>query len=128
MPKLQKFREEILDQRGLPELENIFKRSLTAVVKRTGRIRANCGFCDFNNNAFQGLLADISVRGFFDLHKEGIRVVHAVHDEIVAEVPAKEAESYQKRIESILIKAAKTLCPDVEMRVDSGIRGKWEKV
>ena len=51
--------------------------------------------------------------------KEGIRVVHAVHDEIVAEVPAKEAESYQKRIESILIKAAKTLCPDVEMRVDS---------
>ena len=128
MPKLQKFREEILDQRGSPELENIFKRSLTAVVKRTGRIRANCGFCDFNNNAFQGLLADISIHGFFDLHKEGIRVVHAVHDEIVAEVPAEEAESYQKRIEKILIKAAKTLCPDVEMRVDSGIRNKWEKI
>jgi DNA polymerase I-like protein with 3'-5' exonuclease and polymerase domains len=128
MPKLQKFREEILDQRGSPELENIFKRSLTAVVKRTGRIRNNCGFCDFNNNAFQGLLADISIHGFFDLHKEGIRVVHAVHDEIVAEVPAEEAESYQKRIEKILIKAAKTLCPDVEMRVDSGIRNKWEKI
>ena len=32
------------------------------------------------------------ILGFFDLHKEGIRVVHAVHDEIVAEVPAKEAE------------------------------------
>ena len=103
-------------------------RSLTAAVKKTGRIRANCGFCDFNNNAFQGLLADISIHGFFDLHKEGIRVVHAVHDEIVAEVPAKEAESYQKRIEKILIKAAKTLCPDVEMRVDSGIRNKWEKI
>ena len=128
MPKLQKFKEEILDQRGSPELENVFKRSLTAVVNRTGRVRANCGFCDFNNNAFQGLLADISVRGFFDLHKEGIRVVHAVHDEIVAEVPAKEAKSYQKRIEEILVKAAQTLCPDVEMRVDSGIRNKWEKI
>ena len=57
------------------------------------------------------------IRGFFDLHKEGIRVVHAVHDEIVAEVPAKEAESYQKIIENILIKAAKTLCPDDQMRV-----------
>ena len=68
------------------------------------------------------------MRSFFDLHKEGIRVVPAVHDEIVAEVPAKEAESYQKRIEKILIKAAKTLCPDVEMRVDSGIRNKWEKI
>ena len=56
------------------------------------------------------------------------KVVHAVHDEIVAEVSAKEAESYQKRIEKILIKAAKTLCPDVEMRVDFGIRGKWEKI
>ena len=98
------------------------------MVKRTGRIRNNCGFCDFNNNAFQGLLADISVRGFFDLHKEGIRVVHAVNDEIVAEVPAKEAESYQKRIEKILIKADKTLCPDLEMRVNSGIRDKMEKL
>ena len=54
--------------------------------------------------------------------------MRAVHDEIVAEVPAKEVESYQKRIESILIKAAKTLCSDVEMRVDSGIRDKWEKI
>ena len=54
--------------------------------------------------------------------------MHAVHDEIVAEVPAKEAESYQKRIEKILIKAAKNLCPDVEMRVDSGIRNRWEKI
>ena len=55
-------------------------------------------------------------------------MVHAVHDEIVAEVPAKEAKSYQKRIEEILVKAAQTLCPDVEMRVDSGIRNKWEKI
>jgi DNA polymerase I-like protein with 3'-5' exonuclease and polymerase domains len=69
-------------------------------------------------------VADISVRGFFDLHKEGIRVVHAVHDDIVAEVPAKEAESYKNRIENILIKAAKALCPDAQIRVDSGIRDK----
>ena len=55
-------------------------------------------------------------------------MVHAVHDEIVAEVPAKEAKYYQKRIEKILIKAAKTLCPDVEMRVDSGIRDKWGRI
>ena len=48
--------------------------------------------CRSHDNAFQGLLADISVRGFFDLHKEGIRVVHAVHDEIVAELQANEAE------------------------------------
>ena len=33
MPKLQKFREEIIDQRGSPELENIFKRSLVEVRK-----------------------------------------------------------------------------------------------
>ena len=56
------------------------------------------------------------------------RVVHAVHDEIVAELHAKKAESYQKRIESILIKAAKNLCPDAQMRVDSGIREKWAKI
>ena len=55
-------------------------------------------------------------------------MVHAVHDEIVAEVPAKEAESYQKRIEKILIKAAKTPCPNAKMQVDSGIRDKWEKI
>ena len=46
---------------------------------------------------------------FFDLHKEELRVVHTVHDEIVAEVPAKEAERYQKRIEKPPKPSAQTL-------------------
>ena len=36
--------------------------------------------------------------------------------------------SEEVKINRQIIKAAKTLCPDVEMRVDSGIRDKWEKI
>ena len=125
--KLLKYRGDILNKKPSEALEDCLKNSLTAVTFRTGRLRANCGFCDYNNNAFQSLLSDIANIGMFNLHKEKYSVVLPVHDEIVVEVPEDRAEEAKLEIERILLSAARELCPDIQMRLESGISDCWGK-
>ena len=125
--KLLRYRGDILNKKPSEALEDCLKNSLTAVTFRTGRLRANCGFCDYNNNAFQSLLSDIANIGMFNLHKEKYSVVLPVLDEIVVEVPEDRAEEAKLEIERILLSAARELCPDIQMRLESGISDCWGK-
>ena len=73
------------------------------------------------------MLSDIANIGMFNLHKEKYSVVLPVHDEIVVEVPEDRAEEAKLEIERILLSAARELCPDIQMRLESGISDCWGK-
>lgn len=129
-PSLQSFEKDIFNQNGSDELLKAVRSTLTAIVPRSGRVRAGCSYTDFCNNAFQALTSDVAKMAWYELHKAGFPVVHFVHDEVVCEVPEGSEEQLQEQIkiiEDILISASKQFCPDVVMTVESQISKCWGK-
>jgi DNA polymerase-1 len=131
--------------RGLDEwLRNAARRVVAERVSRTasGRMykfrfdegdRAAIGAAQRNGKNFpiQGTSADILKRALHLLHKEiagtSARLVNIVHDEIILECDAAEAESVCKILEKSMCDAGSEYVKKVPVKVDAHVADEWTK-
>ena len=131
--------------RGLDEwLRNAARRVVNDRVSRTasGRMykfrfdendRAQIGAAQRNGKNFpiQGTAADIFKRALHLLHKEiagtSARLVNIVHDEIVLECDASEAEEICKTLEKTMCAAGEEYIKKVPVKVDAHVADEWTK-
>jgi hypothetical protein len=78
---------------------------LRSAATLTGRVRAGVGYTQARNTPFQSLAADGAKRALWNLLYAGFDVVAFVHDEIVVELPAEDAEGKAKEAEAIMVRA-----------------------
>ena len=97
-------------------------------VLPSGRIRAKATYCQYLNYPIQGGQADVTNTVWYRLHRAGFRVVDAVHDEFIVEIPLGSEETSKKFIEDMMISTAGEFYPDVRMRVEGGFSSRWEKM
>jgi DNA polymerase I-like protein with 3'-5' exonuclease and polymerase domains len=112
---------------AFPEMEDYMKNEIGHVFTLTGRKRGNTSFCAEKNTPFQGLAADGAKLALYNLDKAGFKVVGFVHDEIICEVPKKDAENLLPKQEEIMIESMKTVVPDVKVGVESAISEYYTK-
>lgn len=83
------------------------------------------------NMPIQGTSADILKRALRLLHDEIVttsgRLVNIVHDEIVVECDAAEAEATAAKLESEMLRAGKDFVSKVPIKVDVRIADEWSK-
>lgn len=80
------------------------------------------------NTLIQGSGADILKLAIADLNKhlnEDVRLVAAVHDELVLEVKEKLAETYKEILETTMIKSAETVLKSVPSSADASVGSSW---
>jgi DNA polymerase I-like protein with 3'-5' exonuclease and polymerase domains len=115
--------------RGLPPEPNKFKDVEAWKAwnrQKGGMTRAMC------NHPIQGTGADITKTALVlvdeALAKEGIQggIVNVVHDEIVLEVVAADAERAQQILQASMIEAGQRFLSRVKVEVDSKISDTWE--
>ena len=79
----------------------------------------------------QGTSADILKRALHLLHREisgtSARLVNIVHDEIIVEADASEAESAAKMLEKAMCAAGEEYISRVPVKVDVKIADEWAK-
>ena len=131
-PKIKRFEEDIYRKEGSIELLRAVRGLALGVVRRSGRLRANTSFCDYNNNFFQGSLSDLMLSGLFDLFRESeatglFRIRGFIHDETICETKEEDKEKAKEIIEKTLLNQAKRFCPDVLMKADSTFSPCWTK-
>jgi len=103
---------------AFPEMRKYMKDEVGYVYTRTGRRRGNTTYCAEKNTPFQGLAADGLKIALYELDKAGFKIVLECHDEIVCELSEENADSNLKIMEDIMIKAMKTVVPDVKIGVE----------
>jgi DNA polymerase I-like protein with 3'-5' exonuclease and polymerase domains len=64
-------------------------------------------------------------RVFYEL--PGVEIVNTVHDELVCEAPAQDAEEYAQEVQRLMTEAGQEFVPDVPIVVDGGVRDCWSK-
>ena len=83
------------------------------------------------NSPIQGSSADIIKRALRLLHDRlkgtGARVVNVVHDEVVVECPAGEAEEFAKAVEEAMCAAGEEYVRAVPVRVEAAVTDEWVK-
>jgi DNA polymerase I len=83
------------------------------------------------NMPIQGSSADILKRALRLLYEEfegtSARLVNIVHDEIIVEADAEEAEEAARKLESAMIRAAEEYISKVPVKVDVKISEEWAK-
>ena len=80
------------------------------------------------NTLIQGSGADILKLAIADLNKhlnEDVRLVAAVHDELVLEVKEELAETYKEILETTMIKSAETVLKSVPSSADASVGSSW---
>jgi DNA polymerase-1 len=113
--------------KAFPEMRKYMQNEDGHVFTRTGRLRGNTSYCAEKNSPFQGLAADGAKLALYELDKAGYKVVGFVHDEIICEVPEKDAESLLPEQEKIMIRAMQSVVPDVKIGVESMISKVYTK-
>lgn len=102
----------------------------------SNRVRSRCTFTEACNTMFQGLAADAAKLTMWNLLKEqktprsdlfGSRQVLFVHDEIVTECFADDADKVLAAQERVMVNSFAVPCPDVPIRVESCISSHYRK-
>ncbi|MBN1672937.1 MAG: hypothetical protein JXR37_17965 [Kiritimatiellae bacterium] len=125
--KIKRLQDDIRNRRGSLELQRAIIPGLT-VVTPTGRVRADCTFCQSRNLPFQALAADGAKLALYDLVRAGYRVVAFIHDEVLIEIP--EGLDYlpvATAVEQIMVGAMRRVCPDVKITVELAVMRRWRK-
>ena len=73
------------------------------VATLTGRLRAGVGYTDGKNTPFQSLAADGGKLALWNLLYAGFDVYGFIHDEILVQLPANNAEEQARKIEEIMV-------------------------
>ena len=132
-PKLNAYQSKILGRVPDEDLSDALRVLLVNDLPLCHRRRAYCDKNSFLNTFFQGLAADIIYEAAFELTKIYVttdsktRIVNAIHDELVFEVPEEEVEKEKQRIASIMTLSAQKYCGDVPMAVEMTIGDSWKK-
>ncbi|KXJ99001.1 MAG: DNA polymerase I [Acidobacteria bacterium OLB17] len=83
------------------------------------------------NMPIQGTSADILKRALRLLHNEirgtSAKLVNIVHDEILVEADASEAEEAARKLENSMLAAGREFLKDVPVKVDLAISDEWAK-
>ena len=83
------------------------------------------------NMPIQGTSADILKRALRLLHDDiqgtSAMLVNIVHDEIIVETDASEAEETARKLEDSMLKAGREFLKDVPVKVDLSISDEWSK-
>jgi DNA polymerase I-like protein with 3'-5' exonuclease and polymerase domains len=82
------------------------------------------------NAPVQGGAADVIKTAIIDLQAklpEGAGLVSTVHDELIVEVPLKNAEAVKKLMEDVMIESAASLYPTVPFEVEAHICQDWSE-
>ena len=83
------------------------------------------------NTPIQGTSADILKRALKLLKDElsdtSARVVNIIHDEVVVEVDADEAEGIAEKVERAMVAAAQEYVKTVPVKVETEIADEWVK-
>ena len=58
---------------------------------------------------------------------EGAGLVSTVHDELIVEVPLKDAETVKKLVEGVMLESAASLYPAVSFEVEAHICEDWSE-
>ena len=89
--------------------------------------RGRASYCAARNTKFQGLAAQGAKVALWMLEKAGFKTVAFVHDQALVEVPKEEAEAAMVEISRLMVEGMKTVCPDVDVKVEGEIRERWGK-
>lgn len=124
--------------KAFPDQEKRFKLAskligkhgrLTAVIPVSNVKRGDCGYTQYLNTPFQGLLAVATKRAMYLVVKEmyaqpdsalfGSRLVLNVHDELIAEMPEEKAPEAGDRMAEIMREELKKCVPDLANAVEA---------
>ncbi len=125
-----KFQQPIQQRQPSVKLQRAVMRAVggAPVFTLTGRLRAKASFCARHNTVFQGLAADGSKLGLWNLWRAGFRIVNFIHDEVLIEVPAKSNLAHQaEMIRHLLVSGMKAVVPDVRVDVEYATSDRWYK-
>lgn len=126
-PRREEFAADIVAMRGSPELRRALQPRVP-VIWSSGRIRANCTFCQAHNNPFQGRVADGAKTALYLLLRNGFRVVNFIHDEVLVELPVEADHlALAREVERIMVAAMQVVIPDVRIGVDYALMTRWHK-
>jgi DNA polymerase I-like protein with 3'-5' exonuclease and polymerase domains len=119
-------RDQIATRNGSEKLERrLFRRTVPTL---TGRLRAGVSYTEARNTPFQGLAADGAKLALWEQWKADLRVVAFVHDEIVLEVPADQAEDQKALTERLMNEAMEqVLFPGIPSATEGVIGDSWIK-
>jgi DNA polymerase I-like protein with 3'-5' exonuclease and polymerase domains len=95
----------------------------TSALSMTGRLRAKTTYCQTRNCLFQALAADAALVALWELYCSGFQPVGFIHDEIILEVPDKDAnKTTVEDVLSISTKAMATVLNGFEVGLDPFVR------
>lgn len=109
------------------------------VVTATGRRRYTSTFTESSNAPVQGTAADMLKMALAEMHSyltegkkcgnihEGTRVWHIVHDEICIHTHRDDVEQVKEKLEEVMVRIGKLLCPDVLHIAEVEIGTTWDK-
>lgn len=112
---------------AFPETKEYMKNDDGFVFTLSGRKRGNTTYCAEKNTPFQGLAADGAKLAMYNLMRRGFKLVGFCHDEIITEVPEKEADNLLGLQEEIMIDSMNIVVPDVKIGTESMISGHYTK-
>lgn len=104
--------------------DRIYRQSVASL---TGRVRADVGYTDSKNTPFQALAADGAKLALWNILYAGFDVYGFVHDEILVNLPAENADEQAKQIEDILVKSMEEVLVDVPAACKWTVADSWSK-
>jgi hypothetical protein len=109
--------------------EELSKRLLRGTsCTLTGRVRAGVGYSDGANHPFQALASDGAKEAMWRLMFAGYRVKTFIHDEILIDLPADNAERLRRRIHGIMNEVMEdVLGHDMPVESESNLGPTWKK-
>lgn len=103
---------------------------------RSGRLRGGLSFCNGCNTWFQGLAADMAKAALWEVSRacyapagplSGCRPVAFIHDEILMEAPAEQANAAAAALVEVMETAGKRWIKTVPITVEATVMERWSK-
>jgi DNA polymerase-1 len=123
-----------LNQNGTGERDD---RRVAVEQFKSGRVRGGTYYTQLCNTLFQGFCADIFGVAAWQITREmyvdrdsplfDSRMVNAIHDEVLSEVPVACAHEAAHRQAEILVDVAKQWGPDVRWACEPALMERWYK-
>lgn len=131
-------RGEMFSRAGKPYAKEIVQWALaekrrlrydgTSLVELpTGFRRAKTGYCEAHNTPAQGLAAAGAKLGLWEAFRSGLEIVNFVHDEIIIQVPANQVDKHADSLEEAMVRAMRTVIPDIRIDVATSVFDRWRK-
>jgi hypothetical protein len=113
-------------KQGGPRLDNLLCRQIAATL--TGRLRSGVGYTDSKNTPFQSLCADGGKLALWNLLYAEYDIYAFVHDEVLVQLPEKEAEQAAKNVAQIMEDSMEAVMgQQIPAQCEYGVSDHWAK-